>query len=129
MLLLERLKAGRPVWRVNWALRSLARLNLIPHFFHEVERSYQQLTEENIGTHCFLRIERQALSYLPRTHGILFTIHTYQDSIEHVIQSSADAHCLANVLRTTPQEMLAYKGITPFGNKLLRYLEALERRG
>ncbi|BCL79288.1 DUF3445 domain-containing protein [Ktedonobacteria bacterium brp13] len=129
MLLLERLKAGRPVWRVNWAIKSLSRLNLTPRFFHEVERSYQKLTKENIGAHCFLRIERQALSCLPKTHGILFTIHTYQDAIEHVIQSSEDAHCLANVIRTTPKEMLAYKGITPFGDMLLHYLEAFDHRG
>jgi hypothetical protein len=126
MLLLEQLKTGRPVWRVNWAIKSTSRLNLTPRFYHEVQQSYQNLTKENIGKHCFLRIERQALSRLPKTHGILFTIHTYQDSIENVSRSSEDAHRMANVIRTTPEDILVYKGIAPFGDMLLYYLESLD---
>jgi dimethylamine monooxygenase subunit A len=124
-LLLERLKPERAVWRVNWAFKSLSRLNLTPHFYHEVQQSYQQLTKETIGKQCMLRIERQVLVRLPRTHDILFTIHTYQDSIENVTRHAEDAYHIANVLRTTPKEMLVYKGISPFIDLLLGYLDSL----
>ncbi|GCE23420.1 heme-dependent oxidative N-demethylase family protein [Dictyobacter kobayashii] len=121
-LLLQRLKAGRSVWRLNWAFRSTARLDITPRATHEVQQSYAGLTPTTIGEQCFLRVERQTLTRLPRTGGILFTVHTYQTPIAEVAADPMAAHRMARVLATTPAEMLAYKGLTPFVEPLLTYL-------
>jgi hypothetical protein len=119
ILLLERLKPERPVWRVNWSLKATPRLNLTPHFFAEEQ---QHLTPENIGMRCFLRLERQTLSRLPQTDCILFTIHTYQAPLDMVVESADVARRIAVVVRTMPEEMLRYKGIASFLDPLLAYL-------
>ncbi len=122
-LLLERLKVDRPIWRVNWACKTTPHLNLIPRFAREALQSAGELTVENVGERCFLRIERQTLSRLPRTKGILFTIHTYQAPLAEVAQDAVHARYMAGVIRTTPGETLAYKGMAPFTQALLAYLE------
>ncbi len=121
-LLLERLKVGRPVWRVNWSIKATSRLNLMPRFFYEEEQAYQDFTLENIGERCFLRLERQTLSRLPYTNAILFTIRTYQAPIVTVVNNANYARRIAATVRTMPEEVLSYKGIRPFRNILLDYL-------
>jgi hypothetical protein len=123
-LLLERLKCERPVWRLNWSIKATARLNHLPRFSYEEQQAYQYFTLENIGKLCFLRIERQTLSKLPKTGAILFTVHTYQTPIAEVMQDVEQARRMCSVLRTTPREMLVYKNIEPYIDVLLRYLEA-----
>ena len=123
-LLLERLKIGRSVWRLNWSIKASSRLNHTPRFHYEEQQSSQEITQENIGDRCFLRIERQALTRLPRTNAILFTIHTYQSSLAQVVNSVDRARRMFNVMKTMPEEVLAYKAITPFAPALLRYLVA-----
>ena len=122
-LLLKRLKAGRPVWRVNWSLKASTRLNLIPRYFSEEQQACQHVTEKNAGERCFLRIERQTLSRLPVTGGILFTIHTYQAPIVEIATSRGRARRIANVIQTLPDELLVYKNMASFVAPLLDYLE------
>jgi hypothetical protein len=122
-LLLERLKPGRPVWRVNWSIKATPRLNHIPRFFYEAQQAYQNFTVENIGERSFLRIERQTLSRLPGTSDILFTIHTYQAPMMTVVENVDYARRIANVVQTMPEELLIYKGMMPFVDILLAHLE------
>ena len=125
-LLLERLKVGRPVWRVNWAFKLTPQLTLTPTIMHALrETSLEGLTRENIGERCMLRVERQTLSRLPHTRAILFTVHTYQTLLASIASDVAKARRMANVIRTTPDEMLDYKGMTPFMDRLLAYLDDL----
>jgi dimethylamine monooxygenase subunit A len=123
-LLLERLKVGRPVWRVNWSMKATDRLNHTPRFHYEEQQASQEITHENIGERCFLRIERQALIRLPRTNAVLFTIHTYQSSLAQVVDSVERARRLFNVVKTMPEEVLTYKAMSPFAPALLSYLAA-----
>lgn len=123
-LLLDRLKIGRAVWRLNWSLKATNRLNHTPRFHHEELQSSQEITHENIGERCFLRIERQALTRLPRTNAVLFTIHTYQSSLAQVVNSVERACRLFNVVKTMPEEVLVYKAMSPFAPALLSYLAA-----
>lgn len=121
-LLLERLKVGRPAWRLNWAIKNTPRLNLTPRYAYEVAQTQRELTPETIGTRCLLRVERQALIRLPRTQDILFTIHTYQEPIATIARNAQQARILLGVLQTTPPEVLQYKGIAPFAPMLIAYL-------
>ncbi len=122
-LLLARLKVGRPVWRVNWSIQATARLNLLPRFLPEVRQAAREMTAENIGERCFLRMEMQTLSRLPQTRAILFTVRTYQEAIGLVANTTSHARQLLNVLRTVPVETLVYKGMMPYLATLLTYLE------
>ncbi len=125
-LLLARLKVGRPVWRVNWSIKATARLNSMPRFFYEEEQAWQDFTLENIGERCFLRLERQILARLPRTKGILFTIHTYQAPLSEVVCDAAYLHHarrIAGVVRTMPQEVAHYKSVVAYKELLLKYLD------
>jgi hypothetical protein len=122
-LLLERLKVGRPVWRVNWAFKTTPQLTLTPRYVRQLrEEVNEDVTRETIGTRCYLRVERQTLSRLPLTHAILFTVHTYRTPLADIAQDNDAARRMANVVRTTPTEMLAYKGMLPFVDVLLAYL-------
>ena len=126
-LLLERLKPDRTVWRVNWSIKSSPQLNHLVRSSQQAQHSDSvhtasllDLTPENIGERCYLRIERQTLSRLPRTNGILFTIHTYQSPLAAITAHAA--RDMAAVLQTTPATLLDYKGMTPFMDALLAYL-------
>ncbi len=123
-LLLERLKAGRAVWRLNWGIKTTARLNLTPRFPQEAGQSRPSLTPANIGQCCFLRVERQVLTRLPRTNGILFTIHTYLAPLATIASNTEYARRLLGVLRTMPAELHTYKGTYRYLDALLDYLEA-----
>jgi hypothetical protein len=122
-LLLERLKDGRPVWRINWSIKATPRLNLMPRYFSEEQQAHQFFTVENVGERTFLRIERQTLSRLPGTHGILFTVRTYQAPLATVVSNAEYACRIGGVVRTMPHDMMIYKGIEPFIDVLLEYID------
>ena len=121
-LLLQRLKIGRPVWRLNWSFKAIARLNHTPRYHYEVQQACQEITRENIGERCFVRIERQTLTLLPKTHAVLFTIHTYQSPLAQVVTTVDAARHTFNVVKTMPEEVLAYKAMAPYRDILLDYL-------
>jgi len=127
-LLLERLKVGRPVWRVNWSIKGTNRLNYMPRFSYEEEQVAQDFTVENIGERCFLRLERQTLSRLPLTNGILFTIRTYQAPIATIVHNTEHVRRISGVVRTMPEELLHYKSIATYKDVLLNYFELVSQQ-
>lgn len=122
-LLMERLKPGRPVWRLNWAIRAGDQLDASPRYAAELARRKQVITRQNAGEGCFLRVERQTLVRLTRSNHVLFIIHTYHAAIASVAADVQQGRMLLEVLRSTPPEMLDYKGIAPFAEPLIAYLE------
>ena len=122
-LLMRRLKPERPVSRLNWSVTSASHLNLAPKLKHEWSRSREGITPENVGARIFFRVERQTLTRLPRTQGILFTIHTYITPLAEVISDAARLKRLTSVLRDYPESMKLYKGMIPYFDTLLEYLE------
>ena len=122
-LLLERLKAERPVWRVNWSLVTTERLSLTPDIIQQGRLQHNTITPANIGNNCFVRIEKQTLVRLPRTNAILFTVHTHREAIASVIETPGYAQLIAHTIRTAPDALLDYKGITAFKDVLLDYLK------
>lgn len=122
-LLLERLKVGRPVWRINWSIKGTNRLNHMPRYSYEEEEAARNFTVENIGERCYLRLERQTLSRLPLTGGILFTIRTYQAPIATIVHDAEHVRRIAGVVRTLPEELLQYKSIASYKGVLLDYFD------
>lgn len=116
----ERLKAGRPVVRLNWGLKPLGDLDQSTRRNDKIRAAGLAVDVENAGERCHFRIERQTLTRMPETSAILFALHTYQSRI--VDLSDEERGLLEGVLRTAPQDMLAYKGIAPFVAPLLEWL-------
>ena len=79
--------------------------------------------ENNIAENVFIRIEKQTVTRLPRSGGLLFGLHTHQSSVFEECQDLERAKCVLGVLKTTPRELLDYKAVTPFEEVLLSYLE------
>lgn len=121
--LMEGLKAGRSVMRCNWAITVTDRLDLEPWTFPDWAHLYEGITARNAGERCFLRLERQTLTRMPRTGAILFTIHTYRAPVASEVEDPARRQRLARVLRTVPPDTAAYKRLTPVREPLLAFLE------
>jgi dimethylamine monooxygenase subunit A len=122
--LMQGLKPGRAVTRVNWAFTVTPQLDLAPWTREEWVHLREGITRENAGERCFLRLERQTLSVMPRTGAILFTIHTYQAPVAGEVEAPERRQRLAGVLRTVPPETSDYKGITRLLPGLIAWLEA-----
>ncbi|WP_185155425.1 heme-dependent oxidative N-demethylase family protein [Rudanella paleaurantiibacter] len=126
--LMQRLPAGRTVWRLNWSIKASNQLDMssrrMPDLNGQLQQLLPALTPETVGDQLFIRIERQTLTRLPRSGSILFGIHTYQNRLADELSERPDAaRRLLNVLNTTPPAMLDYKGISPFLEPLIRFLE------
>jgi hypothetical protein len=131
--LMRRLKPGRPVSRANWTLAGTAQLNLAPALAAEWRAASGGITPENVAERVFFRVERQTLTRLPRTRGILFTIHTYLNPLGEVVAEPARLRRLASVLSDYPEAAKDYKGMRPFFDTVIAYLAnrltALESEG
>ena len=127
-LLLKRLRANRPVVRINGAIQATHQLNLAPALAAQWQAARADVTPQNAGDLCVLRLERQTLSRLPRCGGALFTIHTYLHPISEVAAAPMRARRMASVLRTMPADTREYKGIVSYIGPLLAYLEGTPER-
>jgi hypothetical protein len=121
--LMRRLKPGRPVSRLNWTIVGTDQLNLAPALASEWRASSYGITQENIAQRLFFRVERQTLTRLPRTRGVLFTIHTYINTLGEVIAEPERLRRLAAVMCDYPDAMKEYKGMQPYYDTLMKYLE------
>ncbi len=118
--LLDRLKSGRPVWRMNWGVRPSARLDQSPKHAEELQAEAERIQAENAGQRCYFRVERQTLSRLPETGSILFTIHTHQCPLGELLPWQQ--RNLLGVLESCPPETLRYKGIAPLKDAVCHFL-------
>lgn len=126
-LLMQRIKPGHPSYRVGWSLTVSDQLNRAPRFDHQLAPLRAGITADNAGERCFLRLERQTFSRLPRTRAVLFTIHTSLAPLAAVLTDAERLDRFATTIRTLPPRTRAYKGIGPYEAALLGYLE--RRRG
>ena len=118
--LMERLKPGRHVWRMNWGVRASERLDQSPRFLAAINDQRERITAGNAGDQAFFRVERQTLARLPVSGHILFAIHTHQCCLDEL--SGDQRRHLLGVLQTCPVETLKYKGIWPMLAPLVEHL-------
>jgi hypothetical protein len=123
-LLMERLEAGRPVTRVNWGLAVTDALNLAPWTEPTWRHLREGITADNAGERVFLRLERQVVSRLPVSRGLLFTLHIWRAPVAGEVEDPERRRRLAAVLRTTPEDTRRYKRIDALAAPLLAWLEA-----
>ncbi|CCH00578.1 hypothetical protein FAES_2569 [Fibrella aestuarina BUZ 2] len=130
--IMARLPVGKPLWRLNWSLKASDQLDMTTHRMPDLNAQLANLlptlTAANAGEHLFIRIERQTLTRLPRSGAILFGIRTYLNRLADECRARPDAAPrLLAVLETTPPAMLDYKGIRPFLDVTLAWLNRLGR--
>ena len=98
--LLDHLSPDRPVWRRNWTVHASPEL----HAPHPVATDGPIAPEDH-----WLRSERQALTALPVSAGILFSIRTEQVPIGSLRDRPDVASRLAAALRSTPPDLARYR--------------------
>jgi hypothetical protein len=123
-LLLERLKADRPVWRYNWSLVIGGELDLSTKRYAAVQARMPPATAANCGEVCYFRTERQTLARLPRTGAVLFAVHTYRTPLGSLASEPTWAQRFLEVLEGTSPALLAYKGVASVEAPLHEYLSA-----
>jgi hypothetical protein len=73
----------------------------------------------------FLRLERQFLTRLPRTHALLFGIRVSNHRLDALAARPGIAPRLARALETMPEPLAAYKGLETARGGLIAALRAV----
>jgi len=114
----DNLQVELPAERFNWSVYNDDAL------FHD-DRSGEHMNQQS---DCYLRVERQTLTKLPKTGDILFTIRIYVDPFE-ALEGREDRAAIANgfieLLHMMKPEQLAYKGLDEGRDSLIGKLQKL----
>ena len=121
--MMQRLKPHRPTGRLNWTISATDRLNLAPPTYHEWAPAKRGITHENAGDRLHMRVERQMFVRLPRTNGILFTIHTYLTPLAEVVADPTRLKRFASNVKGVPRPTREYKGWANFYDALVDFLD------
>ena len=120
---LMRIEAGAPWVRKNWSLMAGKRLDTSLETFSEWGKARKKVTKENAGECVHLRVEVQKLFRLPKSNGILFTIHSHLLPLEKFIQHPPWLKQFYTILQELPNYIAEYKGISLYRKQVLEYLE------
>jgi hypothetical protein len=124
---IERIPLNKSFARNNWGFRYGDQLDLSSKhsaaYREKLEADAPSFTMNDVAEKIFLRVEHQTLTRLPRSGFVLFTIHTYNHSVQEVSSEIKHAHILLSFLKGTPAELIEYKVMTPIYTQLLTYLE------
>ncbi|WP_010197657.1 heme-dependent oxidative N-demethylase family protein [Bacillus sp. m3-13] len=123
---LLRLEAGNPWGRKNWSLMAGNRMDTSLESFDVWGKDRKKVTLDNAGEFVHLRVEVQKLYRLPRSHAILFTIHTHLLPLEKLIEITEWRRQFYQILRELPSHIAEYKGISLYKDKVLAYIEKKE---
>ncbi len=126
--LLDSLKPGRTVWRLNWNFKHSPQLDLSTRrqarYVAEMTARAAHLTADMVGRELYLRVERQTLTRLAQTRVVVFGIHTYISRLEDEAADPQRARRMLNVLNSAPQDVKDYKAITLIEPVLRAYLQS-----
>jgi hypothetical protein len=114
----DNLQIGMPVERFNWSIYNDDAL------YHD-DRSSEHMNQR---TDCYLRVERQTLTKLPKSGDILFTIRIYVDPFDALKQRNDKAEIAQGFIRLLNMmngAELAYKGLDEGRDILISRLQKL----
>lgn len=120
---LMRIETGSPWSRTNWGLMAGNKLDTSLETFSEWGKSRKNVTKENAGKLVHLRVEEQKLFRLPKSNGILFSIHTHVIPLERFIEYTPQLKQFHAILHELPDYIVDYKGISLFQKQVLEFLE------
>ena len=113
---LAKLKPGVAWLRSNWGLSRSCELNQHPG------RNLPRLDETVRLEEVWLRVENQALVALPRSKGVLFGIRIAIEPFAEICNDKTLAPRLARALKTMPEPMARYKGLSRTRGRLIGLL-------
>lgn len=117
-----RMDPGQGWTRYNWTMTVEPILDTSPETFDQWGVKKEKLTADNAGELAYLRTEDQRLFRLPRSNGILFTIHTHLISLEEMCKNKQWMKQFHNILIDLPDDLAEYKGFISYKDKLIDYL-------
>ncbi|MFT3731358.1 MAG: DUF3445 domain-containing protein [Hyphomicrobium sp.] len=117
------LQIANPVRRLNWTMTVNPRLDTSPENYHKWGTDRTTITPENVGQKLHLRVEMQGLFRLPRSNAILFSIRGYLMSLEQIVTVPKWGRRLPRVLKSLPQELVDYKGLSRYRGTAINWLE------
>jgi dimethylamine monooxygenase subunit A len=116
-----KLTSDRPVWRINWTVLDSPDL-FQPAVTGRKARKHSGQTVAEFGDSTYFRTERQTLWKLPNSGDILFTIHTYRDSLNSLAKRYPEFRIqLGQTISTTSEETRAYKGWVPLWDDIIAW--------
>lgn len=120
----DNLRPDRSVYRMNWSLQPGDEM-YHPLASHQKGALY---TDDDLATHCYIRVERQTLRKLPISGDILFTIRIYLDPVNALKkhpQCRAVAEAFCRQLEALNPAQSNYKGIMTIRERLIDTLNRL----
>jgi hypothetical protein len=115
----QRIRPGKPTWRINWSLVEDPALYL-PRRRQPIE---EPITADTAGQRLWLRCERQTLARMPKTGGVLFTIRIHRTRLSEAITPAGHAERMLDAIEAMPEPMRRYKGIDRHYAALVGYLD------
>ena len=116
---LDRLRPGRPMWRLNW--------NLVdrPELFQPTagDPPDPPLGPADAGSRMWLRVERQTFVRLPASGAVVFGIRVHRDRLDSILGVPGAAARLLAAVRAMPEATRADKGFDRFGDAVTGWLE------
>lgn len=122
----DKLKAERPVWRLNWSVVDDG--NLFQPTGHGRKDYESDVTADNAGDKLWLRVERQTLRRLPQSNDILFTIRIYNNPLHTLRDQPEIAQRLAAALSGLDEAMRDYKSLRPLYAATVAWLDNVGRQ-
>lgn len=116
------LPVGKPVRRLNWTLTVNARMDTSSETYNEWGHERTSITPENVAEKVYLRVEVQVLDRMPRSNAVTISIRTYLLSLEDLVTNKAWAVRMHRALKTLPEALVNYKGLTRFHGTVVDYL-------
>ncbi len=121
---LMRLQPGEVFRRINWTSTAGHRLDTALDSYHEWGPSRRALATGDLAAVFHMRNEVQHLVRLPESGAIMFLIRTYLLPLGEICRVPEWRRQFAAVLRTLPEDILQYKGLTALRPRILAVLEA-----
>ena len=93
-----------------------------PEKYHEWGHERTSITPDNVGEKVYLRVELQVLDRMPRSNAMMFSIRTYLLSLEDLVTNKEWAVRMHRAMKTLPEPLINYKGLTRFHGTVVDYL-------
>lgn len=123
---LTAIPVGKPVRRLNWTLTVNARMDTAPETYHDWGHERTTITADNVAEKVYLRVEMQVLDRMPRSNALMFSIRTYLMNLEDLVTNPEWAKRLHRVMKTLPQPLIDYKGLTRYHATVVDYLSQFD---
>lgn len=119
---LLQIRVGSPVRRLNWTMTINPRLDTSPERYPMWGPDRTTVTPDNVEKKVHLRVELQTFWRLPRSNALLFPIRCYMINLEDLASVPKWARRLPRVLKSLPQELVDYKGLTRYRDTAVAWL-------